>query len=232
MQFSGKFQNNRLVPPLGNPRSAIELLYIYRLQRSWAKVIFLQACVCSQGEGCLSMGGRCLPQCMLGYPPPPEADIHPPRPGTPQTRHPQTRHHPRTRHPPRPEPPEVDTPLRSRPPRPGTPQDQAPPQTRHPPGPGPPWTRPLQRQTPPRSRHLPDQAPSLDQAPPQTRPPSPEADCNIRSTSGRYASYWNAFLYHEVMIYFCTIVVLLTVSLVIERRVSDVFEGNILATLR
>ena len=37
--------------------------------------------------------------------------------------------------------------------------------------------------------------------PPRSRPPPPgsrssprEADCSIRSTSGRYASYWNAFL--------------------------------------
>ena len=32
--------------------------------------------------------------------------------------------------------------------------------------------------------------------PPQTRPPPPsrEADASIRSMSGRYASYWNAFL--------------------------------------
>ena len=30
--------------------------------------------------------------------------------------------------------------------------------------------------------------------PEQTPPPPREADCSIRSTSGRYASYWNAFL--------------------------------------
>ena len=31
--------------------------------------------------------------------------------------------------------------------------------------------------------------------PPRSRPPPPrEADCSIRSTSGRYASYWNVFL--------------------------------------
>ena len=39
--------------------------------------------------------------------------------------------------------------------------------------------------TPPRSRH-----------PPRSRPP-PEADFSIRSTSSRYASYWNAFLYEK-----------------------------------
>ena len=37
----------------------------YRPQRSWAKVMFLQACVCPRG------GGGGLPQCMLGYHPPP-----------------------------------------------------------------------------------------------------------------------------------------------------------------
>ena len=51
---------------------------------------------------------------------------------------------------------------------------------------------------PPRSRH------PKEQTPPQSRPPGPdppeqtpprEADSSIRSTSGRYASYWNAFLF-------------------------------------
>ena len=39
---------------------------------------------------------------------------------------------------------------------------------------------------PPRSRHHPPPGPG--------RPP-PEADFSLRSTSGRYASYWNAFLF-------------------------------------
>ena len=48
----------------------VSKFYFYRPQRSWAKVIFLQACVCPQwGEGC-------LPQCMLGCPPP--RTRHPP----------------------------------------------------------------------------------------------------------------------------------------------------------
>ena len=60
-----------------------------------------------------------------------------------------------------------------------TPPEQTPPQTRppgsrHPPGSRPPWA---------------------DTPPPRSRHPSPrEADSSIRSTSGRYASYWNAFL--------------------------------------
>ena len=57
-------------------------------------------------------------------------------------------------------------------------------------------------QTPPGSRHLPE----ADTNPPGSRyppgadtPPGsshlpPGADSSIRSTSGRYASYWNAFL--------------------------------------
>ena len=78
-------------------------------------------------------GGGSLPQCILGYTPPPRAD-------------------PPSRHPP----------------------EQTPPQSRHPP-----------EQTPPGSRH-----------PPGAHPPR-EADSGIRSTSGRYASYWNAFFLLE-----------------------------------
>ena len=37
--------------------------------------------------------------------------------------------------------------------------------------------------------------PLLGSRPPGSRPPR-EADCSIRSTSGRYASYWNAFLFY------------------------------------
>ena len=85
----------------------------------------------------------------------------------------------------------------SRPPRTRhtTPLDQA-----HPPGPGTP---------PPRSRYSPrlgtppppDQAHQpLDQAhhPPSGPGTHPrEADASIRSMSGRYAAYWNAFLFCE-----------------------------------
>ena len=78
-------------------------------------------------------------------------------------------------------------------PRPGTPpvtrytpwdQVHTPPDQVHPPGPG----------TPPRTRYS-----SLDQVhPPGTRldqvPPRRRACWEIRSTRGRYASYWNAIL--------------------------------------
>ena len=70
-------------------------------------------------------------------------------------------------------------------------------------------TPPQTRETPPRTRETPlDKADPPDQADPPPgpgRPPSPwtrqappaprEADSSIRSTSGRYASYWNAFLF-------------------------------------
>ena len=55
-------------------------------------------------------------------------------------------------------------------------------------------------QTPPRadtpwSRHPREQTPPRADTPPEQTPPSPGADSGIRSMSGRYASYWNAFLY-------------------------------------
>ena len=111
----------------------------YRPQRSWAKVIFLQASVCPQG------GKGCLPQCMLGH--------NPPGPG---------------RHPHGPDPPRADTP-----------------QSRHPPDQTP---LPLDQADTPRSRHPPRAEHALDHTP-------READFSIRSTSGQYASYWNAFLF-------------------------------------
>ena len=82
------------------------------------------------------------------------------------------------------------------------PQDQA---EHPPPGPGrhPPCQAdtPHARQTPPMpGRHPPSgtrQTTPPDQAdtpPDQADPPPGQADSSIRSTSGRYASYWNAFL--------------------------------------
>ena len=77
-----------------------------------------------------------------------------------------------------------DTPPRSRhPPGAETPPGSRPPGSRHPPG-----------ADTPRSRHPPraDTPPRAD--PPGADTPS-EANCSIRSMSGRYASYWNAFLF-------------------------------------
>ena len=100
-------------------------IYFYRPERSWAKVMFLQASVILLTGGCV-------------------CQVPPPGPGTP----------PGTR---------------------CTPQDQVPPQDQvHPPG-----TRytPRGPGTPPRD---------------QVHPPE------IRPTSGRYASYWNAFLFKRL----------------------------------
>ena len=83
-----------------------------------------------------------------------------------------------------PPPPGSDTttPPRIRPPwiRHHQPPDQTPPQIR-----------------PPRIRHHhpPDQTPPRTRQTPPIRHPPWEADSSIRSTSGRYASYWNAFLF-------------------------------------
>ena len=72
-----------------------------------------------------------------------------------------------------------------------TPRDQADTPRDHadPPGPG----RPPPDQADPSP---PDQAepPRTRQTPPDQAEPPPEADSSIRSTSGRYAPYWNAFL--------------------------------------
>ena len=46
----------------------------------------------------------------------------------------------------------------------------------------------------PQSRHPPEQTPPRADTPPEADTPR-EADCSRRSTSGRYASYWNAFLF-------------------------------------
>ena len=70
--------------------------YFYQPQRSWAKVMFLQASVI------LSMWGRGgLPQCMLGYHLP---GADPPE-QTPQSRHPPGSRPPGSRHPPGADPP-------------------------------------------------------------------------------------------------------------------------------
>ena len=124
---------------------------------------------CGQGNVftgvCLSTVG-CLPQCMLGC-------------QTPRTRQGeplQTTQIPQTR---------------ENPPRPGrTPLDQGEPPgsgRENPPGPG--RTPPDQGETPPDQGDPPQ---TRENPPDQGEPPGPGS---IRSTSGRYASYWNAFLF-------------------------------------
>ena len=150
----------------------------YRPQRSWAKVMFLQASV-------ILLTGGCLSQCMLGYTPPPRADSmprsrHPPKQTPPWSRAPQE------------QPPGADTP-----PHPGadTPQSRhPPPRSRHPPE----QTPPTPRSRRPPGTHPPRADTPLEQTPPGSRHPSPwEAVYSIRSTSGRYASYWNSFWFYE-----------------------------------
>ena len=93
----------RLIIPKSWLRS-YTILHNYRPQRSWAKVMFLQACVCPQRGVSTSVHAGIPPQ--TRHPPgadthPPGADTHTPRPGTPpdQTHNPpeQTPPH-RTRH--------------------------------------------------------------------------------------------------------------------------------------
>ena len=79
------------------------------------------------------------------------------------------------------------------PPGPGTPPlEQTPFWSRHPQEQAPPGTR----YPSPRSRHPPprDQAHPPGADPPGSRPHLRSACWEIRSTSGRYASYWNAIL--------------------------------------
>ena len=45
---------------------------------------------------------------------------------------------------------------------------------------------------------IPPPSPRADN--PQEQTPPREADSGIRSTSGRYASYWNAFLFYESLL--------------------------------
>ena len=80
-----------------------------------------------------------------------------------------------------------------------TPRDQA--DTPLGPGRHPPGTRqtpPQDKADPPlpRTRHTPPGMRQTSPHPPGTRHTPPrQADSSIRSTSGRYASYWNAFLF-------------------------------------
>ena len=80
------------------------------------------------------------------------------------------------------------------PPRSDPPEQTPPPGTRHPRSRHPPTLQagrhPSWEQTPSGTR------PPQDQTPPGPDTPPREAHSSIRSTSGRYASYWNAFLFY------------------------------------
>ena len=118
------------------------------------------------------------------------------------------------------DPPRRRPPCQGDPPR-GTPQKEAPPNKETPQKEAPPPKRPPRRapqevgpqegdpqkevppkkETPPRRRHPSRRSPCQGgdppkkEAPPRRHPPPKEADSGIRSMSGRYASYWNAFLF-------------------------------------
>ena len=90
-------------------------------------------------------------------------------------------------------PPGPDTPqTRHQPPGPGTPQPDTTPLDQKPPRPGTP-----QPGTPP------DQTPPGPGTPPGPDTPQ-EADASIRSMSGQYASYWNAFLFEYLCNVLCS----------------------------
>ena len=124
--------------------------------------------------------GGVLPQCMLGCHPPEQT---PP----PQTTYPRLCT-PQTTYPPDYIPPRLCTPQTTYPPGLHTPQTTYPPQTMYPNG----LCIPLDY-VPPRLR-TPQTTYPLDYIL-RTPPPPRAADSSIRSTSGRYASYWNAFLF-------------------------------------
>ena len=88
--------------PEGRQSQSRALTYYYRPQRSCGKVMFLHLSVI------LSMGGGCLPQCMLGYTPP----ANPSWADTPQAdnTHTPPGRHPPGQTPPRQTPSRIDTP--------------------------------------------------------------------------------------------------------------------------
>ena len=110
----------------------------------------------------------------------------------------------------------INLPWEQTPPRkqtsPAVPLEQTPPplgadtpQSRHPREHTPPRSRHPHEQTPPWSRHLlgadtpKEQIPHWSRHPPGADTPQ-EGDCSIRSTSGRYASCCNAFLFKSSFI--------------------------------
>ena len=104
-------------------------------------------------------------------------------------------------------PPRLCTPPRLRtPPDYVSPGTTYPPGTMYPPGLHTPWTTYPPDYIPPRTTYPPDYIPPRTTYPPQA------ADSSIRSTSGRYASYWNAFL---LLIYFAFIITAWTLGALI-----------------
>ena len=108
--------------------------------------------------------------------------------------------------------PSADTPLEQTPPKQTHPPEQTPPEQTPPweqtlPGANTPQADTPRADMPPRVDNPPSRHPPLEQThppeqtpPPRRRPPGADtlqkADCGIRSISGWYASYWNAFLFY------------------------------------
>ena len=161
-----------------------------------AKVMFLHVCVILFTGG--GSPGR-PPGTWQGEPPPPGPGRESP-PGTWQGEPPQTRQE-EMPHPPGTWQGEPPGPGREEPPR--TRQGEPPWDLagRTPPGPGrenphPPGTWQGEPPTPTSGpgRENPPPGPGREELPPWTRQTPRDVDCRIRSMSGRYASYWNAFL--------------------------------------
>ena len=66
----------------------------------------------------------------------------------------------------------------------------------------PPAGRPPSRENPPDQADHPgrENPPGTGRPPRQGEPTPREEDCSIRSMSGRYASYWNAFLFYVYVV--------------------------------
>ena len=89
----------------------------------------------------------------------------------------------------------------------------------------PPGSRPPGADTP-QSRHPPEQTPRTRQTPPllwKQTPPPREADCTIRSTTGRYASYRNAFLF-QMQRFLFTVLIFITFFPVSVTKLSNCLD--------
>ena len=114
-------------------------------------------------------------------------------------------------------PPGADTPGSRHPP------EQTPPtrQSRHPPSRHPPQSRHPPSRHPPQSKHPPEQTPPRADTPPEQTPPW-RAWCEIWSTRGRYASYWDAILYGYASCKFPVIYRILSKNPINYRNLWDV----------
>ena len=137
-----------------------------------AKVMFLQLCVI------LFTGGVCLSAC---WDTPHQGDPFPPKKEAP---------------------PAKETPHEGEPPCQGGCQEGGPPSQGDPPKKEAPKKETPQEGGTPKEDPLKKETPQEGSTPPKEAPPQEgdpqEADSGIRSMSGQYASYWNAFLLSDV----------------------------------